>query len=799
MTAQEGDKNFQDNGKQKGAEKSTQGVVEQSRLLLSEQAFVRQDADTQAAPSSRLGRYGEVTLKGIGNLPAGIGHAVIADIKDPVGTLKMIGTSAALGAVLKTVLPEGGAAGKIAAVAIGGYFMYKAAEPVMDAYAKAGNATTMKEINLAAGQLGDAGGSFLVNSAVSGVGYKLGAGAASYGLMSERMDGFAVAKGKFWGGVDSKINSVRESIGLGRAPEPASAGGLEMTPRYKITGDRAELLRSERTQPQGILKGDTNPNQDMSVTMMLRSKAPELVLDRHLARIAAGRSQFLDEAQFARKFGADPAAVDSVTKFAAASGLKISEQNLSSGRVVLKGTASQFESAFNVKLQDYENASGLTFRGRTGTISVPSELAPNVEGVFGLDSRPQLKTHFIRLKDIEGAGTAQSHVSRAAGDSAQPNAVRSLTPEEVFKAYNAPEALDGKGLNTAFISLGGTLPEGWEAYLQKRGIDPKTVKVINTSEKPLTPDPSGANGENALDLFIHKQGLPKGVVSMVAGENSDAGFVTAIERSAFPKAGEGKNVAVSISWGAPEDQWTPQAIRNMELTAKKAAVQGVTITAASGDDGATDRSPSGKAQTDFPSSSQWITGVGGTTLQIDSAGKWSGEKTWSGNGATGGGRSLQVGRPDYQKGIDMPANIGGSKFDGRGVPDIAFNADPRSGWKVFTDDGIQAIGGTSASSPAAAVIAAKLAQATGKPVGFWNPALYEFGKTNPGVFRDVINGNNDGYPATKGWDATTGWGSINVQSMLDSLSKNQSRLGKVVGLFPALVTPDRTNDKRTGS
>ncbi len=799
MTSQEGNKGGQEGNDKKGLENGDRSVVEQSRLLLSQQAFVRQDADNQAAPSSRLGRYGEVTIKGIGNLPAGIGHAIVADIQDPVGTLKMVATSAAMGAVLKTVLPEGGAAGKIAAVAIGGYFMYKAAEPVMDAYSKAGSAKTMKDINLAATQLGDAGGSFLVNSAVSGVGYKLGAGAASYGLMSERMDGFAIAKNSFWNGVDSKINTVRESIGLGRVPEPVGqGGGVELTPRYRVTGDRAELLRTERTQPQGILKGDTNPNEDMSVTVMLRSKAPELVLDRHLARIAAGRGDFLTEGQFARKFGADPTAIESVGKFAADNGLKISEQNLSSGRVVLKGNASQFESAFNVKLQEFEHPSGVTFRGRSGTISVPTELAPNVEGVFGLDTRPQLKTHFVRLKDIEGA-TAQSRVARAAGDTAQPNALRSLTPEEVFKAYNASEALDGKGLNTAFISLGGTLPEGWESYLQKRGIDPKTVKVINTSEKPLTPDPRGANGENALDMFIHKQGLPKGTVTMVAGENSDAGFVTAIERSAFPKAGEGKNVAVSISWGAPEDQWTPQAIRNMELTAKKAAVQGVTITAASGDDGAVDRSPSGKAQTDFPSSSQWITGVGGTTLQVDASGKWSSEKTWSGSGATGGGRSLQVGRPDYQKGIEMPPNIGGSKFDGRGVPDIAFNADPRTGWKVFTDEGIQAIGGTSASSPAAAVIAAKIAQSTGKPVGFWNPALYEFGKNNPSVFRDVINGNNDGYSAGKGWDATTGWGSINVQAMLDSLGKNQSRLGKVVGLFPALVTPDHNKDKRTGS
>ena len=119
-------------------------------------------------------------------------------------------------------------------------------------------------------------------------------------------------------------------------------------------------------------------------------------------------------------------------------------------------------------------------------------------------------------------------------DSAQPLAGKAFTVEEVLKAYNADPALDGAGKETAFISLGGTLPKGWQEYLRAKGIDPDTVKVINTSDRALEPDPEGANGENALDLFIHKQGLPKAVVSMVSGENTDAGFPKALDRATFP-------------------------------------------------------------------------------------------------------------------------------------------------------------------------------------------------------------------------------------------------------------------------
>jgi kumamolisin len=167
---------------------------------------------------------------------------------------------------------------------------------------------------------------------------------------------------------------------------------------------------------------------------------------------------------------------------------------------------------------------------------------------------------------------------------------------------------------------------------------------------------------------------------------------------------------------------------------------------------------------------EYYTAVGGTLLKVDKDGNYIGEQAWSGMGATGGGRSMFTPRPLWQRLLNIPANLNGSKFDGRGVPDIAGNAHPWSGLLTPTDFGIQAIGGTSEAAPLTSVGAGKVTEATGQRTGYWNPILYKL-KSNS--FRDVTVGNNtdegvQGYPSTKGYDLNTGLGSLNVGNMIDN-------------------------------
>lgn len=758
------------------------------RTVLGQQAFQPASTD-EAAPSSKLGRYADVTAEGLMNLPAGIGHAIYQDATHLGDTAEMLGSSAVLGAALKTVLPEGGPVGLVAGAAIGGYFLWQAGKPIGDAYAKAGDAQTMSQLRAAGVELGDAAGAFGVNSAISMGGYKIGAGVMGRVLASEPMDGFAETKYNAYNALNSKIDGFRSRLFGGGTPEAgagdgavSTAGTLGLASRIKLDGNgKASLLDSQRSAPEGTVTGALDPNQQMGVTLLAKTKGTPFLMDRYIKRIANGAAPLTDE-QIIDKFGTDSSADAAVRKFVADNGLQIDSENAASGRFRLKGTVSQMENAFGVKLDNYEHPTGVQFRGRSGMISVDEGVAPHVKAVLGLDNRPQFHTNFIRQSDLAGAGAEPSSVAGSVDGAAgaKPKGFRSFTPEEVFKAYNTPDGLDGQGMTTGFLSLGGTMPEGWDDHLQQQGIDPKLFKYIDLNDTPPTPDPRGANGENALDGDIHKRGLPKATTVMVQAPNSDSGMPDGIDRMTFPQKGETQITHGSISWGMYEPGWTDQARAAMEDAGKRAALKGLTLTVASGDNGAGDGAPGKKPQVDIPAGLEHFTGVGGTALSVDANGNWSSEKTWSGEGATGGGVSLKTPRPDFQKGVNIPKNLGGGSFDGRGVPDVAGNADPRTGWTTFTDDGDQSIGGTSAAAPEKAVTAAKISQATGKPTGYWNPMLYKLGLGKAPVFNDITVGNNTdagvkGYPAGPGWDASTGWGSINIGNYIDYMNKQASR------------------------
>ncbi len=200
-----------------------------------------------AAPDSAAARFGIATAKGLTHLPEGIWNSVVHNVEHPLEALTTVGMGAGLALVLKTVLPQGGLAGKIAGAAIGGYFTYKAAEPMMDALGKANRATTMAELDGAGAQLGDVGGSFLVNSALAFGGYKLGARGADF--IAAR-PGFTEAKANFYDKVEQSARSftnvvgITKPLGSGLAP-----GAYGVVPPYLLedlaarTGNR-DFLRT---------------------------------------------------------------------------------------------------------------------------------------------------------------------------------------------------------------------------------------------------------------------------------------------------------------------------------------------------------------------------------------------------------------------------------------------------------------------------------------------------------------------------------------------------------------------------
>jgi kumamolisin len=228
---------------------------------------------------------------------------------------------------------------------------------------------------------------------------------------------------------------------------------------------------------------------------------------------------------------------------------------------------------------------------------------------------------------------------------------------------------------------------------------------------------------------------------------------------------------ISISWGGPEDSWNSQSRDAMETAMQDAAALGVTVVTAAGDNGSGDGETDNQPHVDFPSSSPYALGCGGTTLTangqaIQSEVVWN--ETASNDGATGGGISIAYPLPTWQQNAKVPNGPNGSS--GRGVPDVSANADPLTGYEILVGGQTQAVGGTSAAAPLWAALLARINQQLGKPVGDVHAVLYQAGES---AFRDITQGNNGAYQAGPGWDACTGLGSPNGQALLSALSAKQ--------------------------
>jgi kumamolisin len=256
-------------------------------------------------------------------------------------------------------------------------------------------------------------------------------------------------------------------------------------------------------------------------------------------------------------------------------------------------------------------------------------------------------------------------------------------------------------------------------------------------------------------------------------EFTQSGWVDAISRVVTDNV---NNPAVlSISYGNPEDDprsaWTTSAINVVERAFQRAAATGLTICVASGDDGSRDQTADGRAHADYPASSQFVLGCGGTRLESANDAITQ-EVVWNDNiGAGGGGISAISGLPDWQKAVGVPPSANAPHSIGRGVPDVSGLADPATGYQIIAEDGSfdprSPTGGTSATAPLWAALIARLNQGLGARVGFLNPVLY--GRFSSGVLRDITQGSIGAYDAKPGWDACTGLGSPDGIKLLNAL------------------------------
>jgi kumamolisin len=461
-------------------------------------------------------------------------------------------------------------------------------------------------------------------------------------------------------------------------------------------------------------------------------------------------TEYHSRGEFSVLHGADPTDIAAIEAFAHENGLTVVESSAARRSVVLKGTAANMQTAFGTKLAHYTITAG-EYRGRTGPLTIPANLHDIVTAVLGLDNRPIAKPHSRRAQAAKVTGA--------------------FTPAQVAQAYSFPTGATGAGETIGIIELGGGYNTGdLNTYFGGKAPTITSISVDGGANQPgVDPD---SDGEVMLDIEVAGSVAPGARIVVYFAPNTDQGFHDAITTAVQDTVNHPS--VISISWGGPEDSWTTQAATAMLEACTDAAGVGVTITAASGDNGATDGVSDGKLHVDLPASLPPVLGCGGTKLtlsgsQIKTEVVWN--ETANGEGATGGGVSNLDPLPAYQTKAGVPLQKN-TQFKGRGVPDVAGNADPVTGYEVRVDGQNTVIGGTSAVAPLWAGLIALLNQQIGKPVGFLHPALYQLIGTS--AFHQILKGNNGAYDAGPNWNACTGLGSPNGAAILKALQGSQA-------------------------
>jgi kumamolisin len=501
---------------------------------------------------------------------------------------------------------------------------------------------------------------------------------------------------------------------------------------------------SERQPLPGARRvGRADPDELIEVSVYLKPpQAPAPQARRPLSR-----------PEFAERHGVRSEDLAAVEAFARENGLQIRSSDRARGQVVLAGSVAAMSRAFDVELHRYETDE-TAYRGRTGQVHVPAGLAEVVSAVLGLDDRPQAKPRLVRRD----------------GPLAQPAVAQSFSPLEVASLYDFPSSGDGSGQCIGIVELGGGYHDAEvAAYFANLGIDGPAVSSVSVDGASNAPngDPNSDDAEVLLDIEVAGAVAPGARIAVYFAPNSDRGFTDAVIAAAFDAVN--KPSVLSVSWGNAESAWTPQAIGAMDQALATAAALGITVCVASGDNGSSDGQGDGQAHVDFPSSDPNVLGCGGTQL-LAADGAIASETTWNdASGATGGGVSDVFGVPGYQAGAGVPQSVNPGNRTGRGVPDVAGNADPLTGYQLLVDGQNIVVGGTSAVAPLWAGLIALINEQLAEPVGFFNPVLYEQVVAEGDGVTDVTGSGNGAYQAGQGWDACTGLGTPRGEDLLAAL------------------------------
>jgi kumamolisin len=482
----------------------------------------------------------------------------------------------------------------------------------------------------------------------------------------------------------------------------------------------------------------------VTLTIRLRSREDRRDLEACVGHIVEGTRGPLSRAEFMARFGAARVDIDLVRRFASAHGFRVSRVWITERRLNLTGPASALAAAFGVRRVVY-TIGKLTFESRTGFVYVPKEIADCVLGVYGFDHRPQ----------------ALRAASAFAAEAKKLKPRVSYLPPQVGRLYDFPKRANGRGETVGVIALGGGyLERDLNRFFRAQRLPRPRYTAVSIDGARNAPfgRTQAFDGEVTGDIETIGALVPRAHIVVYFAPNTVRGFFDAVSSAVHDK--QHRISVLSISWGQSEAHWTKHASRAFNDVLLDAAALGITVCCSSGDHGAfaddNDRSP----HVCFPASSPYALACGGTTL-VGNKARIVSERPWRNRtGATGGGVSRVFALPVWQSASRVPRARSGRR--GRGVPDVASNGDPLTGFRIFGHGRWGVGAGTSAAAPLWAALIARINQLRGRPVGFITPFLYD-------RYHHLVDGGAMRPIGGDGWNRRTGLGAPNGTKLAASL------------------------------
>ena len=583
-------------------------------------------------------------------------------------------------------------------------------------------------------------------------------------------------------------------------PSQAHASGFS-----QLTGHVPDAIT------KSVLLGPTNPTTTITLTLGLRLRN-QADLENYVHTLNVTHTQqahpHMTLDQIVKAYGPLPSAQQAVTTYMQQSGFTLVATFKLHLLIGFRGTIGSAENTFGIQINNYRTSDGRTFYAPTTNPFVPTSLAGTIQSINGLDTA----AHFTHPPIVPTKSShSVLHANATTCLSASTTPASYYIPSQIASTYNLQglysQGLHGEGQSVALFELDDYASSDIAAYTSCYGGASVPIRRIGVAGGSGA-HPGNGSLEVELDMELVLSAAPRlANLRVYEAPNTDAGVIAEwgqIVSDATP--------VVSTSWGACEQLITKASAQLENALFTIAAAQGQTILAASGDHSTNDCNGQAKGVTesvDDPASQPYVTGVGGTSLSTIVS-SHPAEQYWQqGTVGGGGGISTLWTQPNWQQapGVNnsfssatpCAASTGNTGTMCREVPDVALNADPNVGYPTYctisaancsSSNPWAIVGGTSAAAPMWAAMVAlanqKSLQDGNFNLGFLNPLLYGVAQ-NAGQyardFHDITIGNssafNDGkYPATAGYDMTTGLGSYNAQPLVSDLEAAAASMTK---------------------